>query len=287
GPDSEIKEFSENMTALGIGPVKEVEFSAQNPAVFSSVDRIHPMFEGVFKGETDSKSVVESPSIYMAWPASGGQAIIEMPDGAFLAENRIDMGKIIYCATPLSDEWSTLPLTGLYPTLLYRSIIYLTAREDYGVYTEAGQGVRLALPKRFAGGGSFRIVDPEGNEFFAQAAILPSGAVLTIDELDRPGVYVVHAPDGRLASIISVNPAASESILESPGEDEISGWTERYFKSLSGIEFITSADDIKSSIHRARTGTELWQLFVLLAILCAVAEMLVERNTKRELGEKA
>jgi hypothetical protein len=254
--------------------------------MYSSVDRMHPMFEGVFKGETDSKSIVESPAIYTSFAAKGGQPIIEMPGGVFLAESRIDKGKFIYCAVPLSDTWSTLPLTGIYPTLLYRSIIYLTAREDYGVYTEAGKGVRLALPKRYAGGGNFRIVDPAGNEVFAQAALLPSGAVLSLDKLDRFGVYVVHSPDGRLASIISVNPASSESILNSPDESEIESWMETFFKSLAGIEFITGTDSIQSSVKRARTGTELWQLFVLLAIICAVAELLVERNTKRELGEK-
>jgi hypothetical protein len=286
GPDMDLEQMNKQLQLFGLGGVEKVDFAESSPGRYSSVDRMHPMFEGVFKGETDSKNVVESPTIFRAYPASGGQPIIEMPGGSFLAESRIDKGKIIYCAAPLSDEWSTLPLTGIYPTLLYRSIIYLTAREDYGVYTEAGRGVRLSLPKRFAGGGNFRIVDPAGNEFFAQAAILPSGAVLSLNELDRFGVYVVYSPDGRLASIISVNPAASESILSSPSESDMRSWMNTFFKSLAGVEFITGTENIRSSVKRARTGTELWQLFVLLAIICAVAELLVERNTKRELGEK-
>ena len=46
---------------------------------------------------------------------------------------------------------------------------------------------------------------------------------------------------------------------------------------------IENDDNILSVIEQTRFGSELWKYFIVLALLLAVIEMLVARNTKKEI----
>ncbi|MCX6146322.1 MAG: hypothetical protein NTW25_03610 [Candidatus Kapabacteria bacterium] len=49
------------------------------------------------------------------------------------------------------------------------------------------------------------------------------------------------------------------------------------------IHYIGDLSNLKSSIHEAKIGTELWRLFVLLAIIFALIEMYVAKVSKSEM----
>ncbi len=276
-----LAERQQFFSQLGLS-ISEQNFSASQPTQFSQVDKNHPLFQGVFKAGADNRAVVESPKITRAFPASGRQSIIEMPGGAFLSESRIGEGKVIYCAVDPAGEWSNFPLTGLFPTLIYRSTLYLTTREALGTDYVSGDGVTLTLPKKYASGGNFKISDPAGTESFRQAANLPSGAALSLGNVEQNGVYAVLAPDGKPAAAFAVNPPASESILLNFKKDEFIGLLKARVGAKTHVEYIDEPQNVVQSVARARIGTELWKVFVILAVICALAEMLVARNTKEE-----
>lgn len=267
---------------LGFGGISYSSFILKQPGSFTNVDKIHPMFEGVFKGSTDSKSIIESPKIFRALPASGGQKLIEMQGGGFLSEVRYGEGKAIYCAVSPSDSWSTFTLTGLFPAIIYRSMVYLSSVEGLGTSVEAGKAYNLVLPKRFASSGNFRIVDPNGTEFYKQAAVLPTGCIISFDPFRTLGVYTVYTPGNKIASIISVNPQSSESVLIAYEPGDLEKSLRKKVGDEVAINYIYDPNNITGKILRARIGTELWQLFILLALLFAAAEMIIERNSKAE-----
>ncbi len=274
--------FSAALEKLGLGKITTATFLRNKPGEFTSVDKIHPIFDGVFTGTTNPRAIVESPKIYSAMPVSGGNRIIDMQGGGFMSENKPGDGRLIYFAVSPTNEMSTFPLTGLFPAVLYRSIIYLSEGDDLGIEAEPGKALTITLPKKFSAGGNFTITDPLGNEFYKQAAILPGGAVLSFDELDKIGIYVVSNSAGKLTSIISVNPPPSESDLTFAARDEFESSLMDIFGKQAGIEFVDHIGRVPENIIRAKAGTELWQLFLLAALLCALAEMLVERNTKAD-----
>jgi hypothetical protein len=277
--------FASAMSIFGFSDLTARDFDDSNPAGFSSVDRLHPIFSGVFKGTTESANIVESPQIYKAMTTLSGQAIINMPGGAFLSENTIGEGKALYISVAPTLEWSSFPLTGIFPATIYRSVQYLSSTKDFGVSVEAGKTVNFNLPKRFATGGSFRIVDPDGIESYAQSVELPSGSVLSLDKLEQLGNYIIYSSDNKPIAIISVNVSPSESYLKPATADEIQKNLQLKLGDKTKIELIDEDDDIEKNIIRARTGSELWQLFLLLAVICAVAEMIVARNAKGEVVE--
>lgn len=278
-------QFNLLLSRLGLGTFKENNFSQSQPAAFISVDKNHPLFEGVFKGTTESKSIVESPKIYKAYTTNSGQGIIEMPGGSFLSEARLQDGKIIYCAVSPTLTWSSLPFTGLFPTLLHRSIYYLSAHSELGESIITGVPYMLSIPRRYATGGNFRINDPNGSESFKQSNLLPTGAVLSFDDIEQTGVYIISTPEGNLVTTIAANTNPTESILTPLTKDAIIKAMKSHLDEAARLEIVNDAQQIAQNIDRARTGSELWQLFLILALLTIIAEMLVARNTKQETTE--
>lgn len=274
--------LSDGLSKLGIGDVTAKNYDKNQPAVFSNVDKLHPIFEGVFKGSTDGSKIVETARVFKALVNNGGQKIIEMPGGAFLSESKHGDGKVLYCSAAPNTDWSTFPVTGLFPVLIYRSVYYLSAQEGNSSKAIVGQPLTLLIPKKYSGASSFRVIDPNKTEFFKQAVVLPSGAVLSFDNLERAGLYRIYTQNDKIASMISVNTDPSESVIINQQADALDNALTAYLNEETSYIITESNDNIIQNVERARTGTELWQLFVLLAILTAIAEMLVARNTKSE-----
>lgn len=272
------KIFATSLEKMGFGKISERKFSERNPGAFTSVDKLHPIFDGVFKGSTDKREIVETPAIYRAMPATAGQPVVEMPGGAFLAESRIDAGKILYCAVPPDGDWSGFPFTGLFPAFAYRAAAFLSAREDFSDFVETNSSHMLNVPKTFAAAGNFKIVDPNGAEYFKRAARLPTGAVLSFESLETPGVYSVYNLNGKPVSLLAVNPPAKESILQRYKSGEIVSNVAEISGAKAKIAVIDESENISESVNRARMGAELWRFFLIAALICAVAEMIVART---------
>ncbi len=292
GDRSDIANYnSAVLSALKFGAIALGNYakSATSPdAEFTAVEKAHPLFSGVFKGDNaDSKSLVESPRFLKALPLQRtgmtAQALIELPDGAFLAESKLGNGKALYCAAPPFTGWSNFPVTGIFVPIVFRSASYLTASASASSDAIVGQSVTILLSGKLPKGAPLTITDPANAASVRQPAQMPSGAVLSLEGgVQQPGVYAVSTEisgkQGAIVHTLAVNPPASESVMTSFSGDEMT-------KALSG--FVPDSDQIrvisdyrKASMDtlRASTGTELWRLFLLGAVLAAVAEMLLARR---------
>ncbi len=285
--EMEFNAFADGLKSLGFANLKEVEYGQEETGTIVSIDKIHPLFTGVFKGETDAEKIVESPDINKIYAVQSGQSIIKSTSGNFLSENLLGDGKIIYCSVAPNLDWSDFPLTGLFPALVYRSIPYLSSRNVVASSLTAGESLKIVLPKKISPEGAFKIIDPNGKEFFKEAAELPSGAILSFRELERLGAYSVIAQDDRNVAVIAVNHPKSESVLQYFDEDEIETNLQEIVGEKATISIIDKVKNIRKEIKETRAGSELWRLFVLLAILTAIAETLVARNTKSEVEQNS
>ena len=278
--------LASGLSSLGFGSYSEKSFSKDQAAVFTSIDKQHPLFEGVFQGNTDSKSIAESPKIFKAGVVTGGLAIIDIPGGCFLSESKLDNGKVLYCSVTPDMQWSSMPMTGFFPTMIYRSVFYLSAKENFGYNMKIGRPFMLPIPKKFTNNNNFKIIDPNKNELFASAAVLPGGAFITLDKVNLPGVYSVYNSAGQVVTVASANIDGSESDLTALSYSELEKKIKQTLPNNSNIKVIKQNDNIGADIVRARVGTELWQLFVLLAIIFALAEMYVAKTSKVETVEE-
>lgn len=283
GDNTLDKDYYDFLKNLGINVGSTQFYDQSNPGKFNKVDKFHPVFSGVFKGETDNKEIVETPSIFKSVPGVSGQSVISIPGGNFLTEARYKEGKVFYFGVSPNLKWSTFPLTGIFPVTLYRSALYLRASKDVPYSAVLGESFTVTLPQKFSNEGSFKILDPLKIENLYSSAVLPGGAVISFEPFEKEGNYFIFSRTGSVVSMISVNIPSSESILKTISKDDFSDYLEK----VSGAEtvYIDDATGTVESITGARIGTELWQIFLVLSLLFAVTEMLVARATKSEISE--
>lgn len=279
---TDINIFSKAMFELGLGAVQRKEFSKTQPSQFTMTDKMHPLFDGVFKVDNNATGVVESPKIYKAMPATSGQSLIDMGDSYFLAESILGDGKVLYCAVSPNLEWSNFPVTGIFPTIVVRSIAYLGSYPELSYNFELGKSTQVMIPKKHATGGNFRIIDPNGNEFLRQAALLPSGALISLEDMNMPGVYAIYNSNNVVVALVAFNLQSSESDFTRFTVEELRDKIHQRFNEKINVTVIDQIDNVKENIARTRTGTELWRFFIILALLLATAEMIVQRNFKNE-----
>jgi len=269
-------------SGMGLGPIIFQEFSESNPGICISADRQHPILQGVFKGFNSESGLGDSPKIIKALCSQAGQSIISMQGGSFLNEIRRGEGKAMYCAVPPSPEWSSFPFTGLMPTIIYRSAQYLSAKEVFTLEKTAGQEAIIVIPTKSSASSIFTIKDPNGFESDMQAADLPGGMSLQFGKPEMTGVYGVFSKDKNPITSLIVNQSSKEGHLIYKNLQESMSALKKRLNHPESLLLLNKNESIANSVAKARIGTELWRFFILLALFCAITEMIVAKLAGRK-----
>ena len=276
--------------ALGAGQIRGVSGSLsgeQSVASFERVDLAHPLFEGVFARERRPDAEVEQPRIYhtMDLRPSGrsGQTLIELTSGVpFLHETRHGGGALLWMAVAPTPRWSDLPVRGLFVPLLYRSVYYLSAGASVaGEQLVAGEPGELRI-SGLAPGTSLRLVGPEGTEVAPEQRSLFGATLLRVGRtLDRPGVYDVRAGE-TLVRRVAVNVDPAESDLRAAAPDSAAARLQRALGAPVRPVDGAGAAEVAETLRTQQAGTEIWNVFLLLALILLIAEMGVARLWRPE-----
>jgi hypothetical protein len=255
----------------------------QRIATFERVDLQHPLFEGVFDANRDGgPAEVESPDIFYAMnaPSAGsrGQTLIELSNGfPFLQELRVGQGVALVSAVAPDPQWSDLPVRGLFIPLLYRSVYYLSAGTSVsGETLTAGTASELRITD-VSPQDELRLVGPDGVERVPEQRSLFGATLLDVGaELSAPGIYDVKASEALIRRIaVGINARESNLKVAAPEEarDAIQEATGARVRPLdTGGE-----ETVEQALERQQSGTEIWNVFLMLALACLVAEMVVAR----------
>jgi hypothetical protein len=250
-------------------------------ASFERVDLAHPLFEGVFGAERrrDDASV-EQPDIrhVMNFRPSGraGQTLIELSNGRpFLHEVRHGGGRLLLMAVAPTQAWSDLPVRGLFVPLLYRSVYYLSASTSV-----AGEQLVAGAPSELRVTGvppdaSLRLKGPDGLEVTPEQRTLFGATLLEVGRtLVEPGLYDVQAGTTQVRRI-AVNINAAESDLQTAPPEEAASTLQN--ATGAPVQSVAAAgeEEIAETLRTQRAGTEIWNVFLLLALIFLASEMLV------------
>jgi hypothetical protein len=181
-----------------------------------------------------------------------------------------------------TPRWSDLPVRGLFVPLLYRSVYYLSAGASVsGEQLVAGEPGELRITG-VAPGTSLRLVGPEGSEVAPDQRSLFGATLLTVGRtLYLPGVYDVRAED-RLVRRIAVNVDPAESDLRTATPDSAAATLQRVLGTPVQSLDNTNSENVAETLRTQQAGTELWNVFLLLALGFLVAEMLVASQWRPE-----
>jgi hypothetical protein len=204
-----------------------------------------------------------------------------MARGSFLAENTVGEGRVLYCAVSPTLQASSFPLTGLFPVVVLRSIPYTRHREQSVKSVICGESAVMTLPQRLGDVSRVKIVDPLGGTTVRDLAMLPAGAVLDPGPLTVPGVTVIQSTENTEnadITAVAANAPSEESRTEYYAPADALRRLNSMLPADKPATVLESTSRFRDIVARSQTGTELWRLFVILAIVFALAEMVVARR---------
>ncbi len=291
GAAASASDYNALFDALGGGSLSGFAGSTgsrQPVASFESVDTEHPLFRGVFQ-DAQGEVNVEEPRINFVMnyaPSSPrGQTLIELSSGfPFLQELRHGRGAALIFAVAPAPQWSDLPVSGLFVPLLYRSAYYVSTGGGRG-----GDALTVGRPGELrlsgvSGPAPVHLEAPSGETFLPEQRPVYGALLLSIDESVRaPGIYDVRREE-ELIRRVAYNLAPRESDFARLEADDASGSLQE--ATGQPVEVVASAREgiqsLTQALTRREAGIELWNVFLLLALVFMVAEMLVARQWRPE-----
>ena len=276
-PTRNIEAFVDNSNQLKLNISKLDKYDPRT-AEFSNYDKLHPLFDGVFTGEQGSSQSIESPKIMAELSNNSGRGIIETPSGNFLSEVTTGESTLLYFSIPLAPKWSNFVSTGLFPTLIYKSIDYLNSKKEGNANISTNS---VSIPAKVSGSNKFEIVQPSGKSLFVDANKVGESYIIDIQDKSEFGNYFIYNNNKQLVAYYSVNHSDEGSNLSSAPKEKFVSELTNIGADSEKIIFVDSDESINDSINRARLGTELWQLFLILALLCGLTELIVQKHSKK------
>lgn len=286
GSKSSLSNFQNMLNEIGlpnpyasIGKVGDV----MNSFLFDNADLNHPVFQNIFSAKEKTK--IESPEIYSYFKINTqgkGRSIISMQDGAsFLGEYRMKNGKIFLLNTAPILSWSSFPLKSIFVPLINKSILYLASKNKSEINILAGNEFDIDIRGRSLS--PLKIVRPDNTETFFSINQNDANTFVKYGKSDITGNYKILS-GSKVIDEISVNADPLESKVKYLDKAGI----ENYMSKISfkgKLFFMNKDEDLNDAILKSRFGSELWKHFLIAALLLAFVEMLVARNTKKELVE--
>lgn len=293
GEDLVISDYNDLLGALGGGRIESISSPLGGDvsvAGFDQFDAEHALFEGMFeKNQTGRPPRLEQPDIFrmlMYRPGNGTEQTLIRLSGnrSFLQELRHERGSALLFAVAPEEEWSDFPVSGLFIPLLYRSIYYLSAGGSVmgeGFATGAAAQIRLA---GISSSATVTVDAENGDRYIPELRRSPGTTLALIGSgFLSTGLYNVVV-DGQVISRFVVHSIPEESILKSLDVEDAAQKLRSAVAHPVRVLNLSSHDTetVKAQLVTVRSGVELWNVFMMLALVTLLAEMLVEKKWRPE-----
>ncbi len=284
GSSSSLQNFQSLTGLLGLpsptGTFGKIN-SSDNILSFDKVEFNHPIFKDIFSNKNKEK--IESPDIYHSFKITTegkGANIITLMDGSsFLSEYKTGNGKVLLMNTAPVLSWSNLPLKGIFVPLMNKAVYYLAAKDNSNQEYLAGDEVEINLADNLSP--QVKIERPDKSDEFLNLDKQLKNNYISYDKTKTAGNYKVFS-GSNLINEISINTDPRESVTKYLTESDFNDYLKKI--NFKGRHIIIAKDQNPSEvILQSRFGSELWKYFILVALLLAILEMTIARNTKKQM----
>ncbi len=180
-------------------------------------------------------------------------------------------GRVMYFGCDIAPDISDISLHPFFVPFIVRSCEYLSS--DFSTHTEqilAGSSPARTLRKGFNVKNEFVLVMPDKQRRILTGSLQDDLRTVECGRLDQSGVYSIM--NGMVESDrFAVNIDPDEGDLYRSDWDQLSG-------SFANAEKLPYAADMAGFITEKRFGRELWQFFLLAALLLMAFEMFIARD---------
>lgn len=286
GSKSNLSNYQKMLSEIGlpnpnasIGKIND----PTNAFVFENTDLNHPVFQDIFTAKEKTK--IESPEIYLYFKISTegkGRRIISLQDGSpFLSEYRMKSGKVLLLNSAPILSWSNFPLKSIFVPLMNKSILYLASKDKRELNYYAGAEFDVDIRGRNIS--QLKIVRPDNTEEYLSINKSDGNTFVKYDGANITGNYKIIS-DSKVLDEVSVNSDPLESKVKYYSKADLENYLSKInFKGK--MFYMNKNENIGDAVLKARFGSELWKLFLIIALLLAFVEMLVARNARKDLVE--
>jgi len=274
---------------------KEGAAGSDKYSSFAQFDFAHPFFSGMFEEKTGSLAArgIESPKVFEYYRfARGGIPLITLSSGApFLTDVTIGKGEVLLYSTPPTFSFSDFPRKAIFLPLIRRTAAYLSSigakdeNEEAQYYTDEPFDVMLPQLGNEQSGLKLLVKSPDGSSERVESIVTENKPRIHVDNAHAAGIYTIFKDAEAREPIASfaVNIRSDEADLRRASKEEADSLvTPLFAKPKESIMRLDPAGkDLTKKIKESRFGIELWQTFLVIALLCAIAEMLIAREAKK------
>jgi len=263
---------------LRMSPASEAAVGA--PYRVTTVEGTHPLFAGVFRVSGDVQRTVDLPVVKRQREVGGQQQIMATSMGGLLVESQFGAGRVLGVGIAPTPSWSTMPTSGVFPAFVVRSAYYAASGRGATATIAVGERTQLSMPGRNRSNADVRLRDVHGAMVPAFVTENSEARVVGIPAQYMPGVVAV-LEDTMAVAGVAVQAPRDESRLEFLSNTDFAASV----VSMCGhknVDVIDATRPIGEGYRAALRGSELWPLFVVLAVFVAIAETMVARFGARE-----
>ncbi len=283
GIKSSFENFRNALINIGLpepgGTVGKIN-STNNEVTFENADLNHPVFQNIFSKD---KKKIESPKIYYHYKINSGvkgRDIISLVDGtSFLSEYKIGKGKVFLLNTAPALSWTNFPLKSIFVPLINKSVFYLASKDKIESTHLVNSSINIDVSNQSLP--QIKIDKPNKSEEYINLNEQNNPNYVAYDNTNIPGNYLVYS-GSKIIDDFAINTNPLESVTKYLADDEFKEYLDKIDFKGHYIE-VSKHDDPAKIIMQSRFGSELWKYFLFIALLLALIEMMVARNSKKEI----
>lgn len=279
GASSSVENYNETLLKKLELPMINSFFTDNAGAKFDKIDPEHPVIEGIFKESSQKNFIYDSPIITRGINIStenNSQSIIKLTNGKnFLAEYSAGKGKILLYAVSSELSFSDFPVKNFFPAITVRSIMYLSNNNPIKEAV-TGKDYYIELTKPTTGSNLSLILTDYKNSIREKIHFQQNDELINVKNFTgNSSNYTLNFGSEKVYNF-PCNFDKNESNLDKLAAEELEKTLKENFSER--INIIDKNKNIKASIIELRKGKEIWQHFLLLALVFFFIEYYLSRT---------
>jgi hypothetical protein len=273
-------EFNKLTSSLGISvTIKEFIQTKRNDEFYflKEPNLNHPLFVGLFRSENPELS---KPIFYKYFKYSVSQddhvILAYQNDDPFLVQAGYRQGSVFLMSSYIDDGWTDIQYRGIYLPLLSRIFHFGASNASQIQLPTLVEHEKIVTMNYITNGGEFFLKSPDGEKNRIVPRQENQNLHFNMNNLKIPGLYQIFAGDKSI-STIPVN--ASTQAIHQPYIDL------EKFANLKMVRIFTEKDNFEEEILQARFGSELWKLFIILALFLIGVELFVIKKMEGKVNK--
>ncbi len=262
-----IGSYTTLLKNLRIGKLTE---SITDELAITTIRFSHPLLKGVFEKKIKN---FQYPTVKNSYTTNlnGASTVLKLENGKpFISEIPIQKGKVYWFAASIATENSNFKNSPLIVPIFYNIGLYSFQASQ--LYYTIGESNTIEISTKLQKDEVLQLSNTEGN-FIPQQEISSKKVILTT-ELNpvQSGFFEVKNKDKPIKNI-AYNYSRVESDLTTAAVKE-------HFKASKNIIYTNTVSQVFKTISDQHKTTSLWKIFILLALLFVIIEILLLKFLK-------